>query len=219
MLTTNEAAERLGLSRQRLYGLVQQGLLQPQRIGRLMFFDEAEVEALAQARSQTGTRLWGSFVANIESAQNGIEYWSTARVAQELGISRAGVHNLIRTGKLRARRSKNTSAILIEADSVRQYKAEKAASEEGAQDFNPPRRAVGRPPKPAPDVAPAQEAVESLEAARIALVQAIDALERSPEIVGKRDIGAARRLEWEVRELKGKVREKLAEVSGGAGVN
>ena len=214
MLTADDVAERLGITRQRVYDLARMEQLHPKRVGRVLFFDEAEVEAFCEKRASGDMQAWSNRVAAEESARLGIELWGVPRTAKELGVTRERVHSLIKEGRLKAHREQRTGILLVEADSARDYLHKKR------EGFKWPRKDLHRPGRPRAavgSVAQPTSVLEALASARVALGRAIEEMEKFPSVLGKRAVNAARRLEEGVRELEAKVQERVeARASPGA---
>ena len=55
LLTTNEVARRLAVVPLTIYRLTKRGFLRPRRIGRLLRFEEADVERFLREESERGS--------------------------------------------------------------------------------------------------------------------------------------------------------------------
>jgi excisionase family DNA binding protein len=115
-MAVREAAEFLGVSRQRIHQLIAEGRIRAQRYGgHALIVEQASVEALVRPRRNGPSPLQGE--------PGWLPVWEVAR---SLGVCRQRVHQLIADGRITARRFAGR-AFIVEQASVNMYRKERQA--------------------------------------------------------------------------------------------
>jgi len=88
LLGSEEAQERLGISRPTLYLWVRQGKLKPQKVGRSLRFEEGELERFLGQGPQVATWIRGG---RLEEARREVGRWARTKVRPAFLFEQLGV--------------------------------------------------------------------------------------------------------------------------------